>query len=119
MGPHLGRGFLHEEVASLRATISTIDIAEILETKCLPASPNRRGRGNGYGDVNDRFGVESGHRGAPHVLDIQHVAPNVLLKHASFLLERSAPARLVSDEPYATLLEADNALSLESGWGYS
>ena len=43
--------------------------------KRLPASSNLYGRGNGYGNVDDRFGVEPGRRGAPYVLDIQTVAP--------------------------------------------
>jgi hypothetical protein len=70
MGPHLGSGFLHEEVASLRATIAAIDIAEVFEAKRPTALSNLRGRGNGYGTMDDQFCVESGHRGAAHVLDI-------------------------------------------------
>jgi hypothetical protein len=107
MGPHQGSGFLHEHVAPLRATISAIDIAKI--TKRLLASSNLGARGHGYGDVDDRFGVESGHRGAPHVLDIQDVAPDLLLKEASLLRENVLPARMVRNDLYGTLLEADHA----------
>ena len=117
MGPHLGSGFLHEEVASLRATIAAIDIAEVFEAKRLTALSNVRRRGNSYGTIDDRFCVESGHRGAAYLLDIQHVAPNVLLKHASFLLERGALAGVVRDEPYGTHREADHPSTLEPGSG--
>jgi len=111
MGPHLGSGFLHEEVASLRATIAAIDIAEVFEAKRLTAFSNLRGRGNGYGTIDDRFCVESGHRGAAHVLDIQDMASDELMKHAPFLLESDSPACMVRDDLYRTLLEADHASS--------
>jgi hypothetical protein len=111
MGPHLGSGFLHEEVASLRATIAAIDIDEVFETKRLTALSNLRGRGNGYGTIDDRFCVESGHRSAAHVLDIQDMASDELIKHAPFLLESVSPACMVRDDLYRTLLEADHASS--------
>jgi hypothetical protein len=111
MGPHLGSGFLHEEVASLRATIAAIDIAEVFEAKRPTALSNLRGRGNGYGTIDDRFCVESGHRSAAHVLDIQDMASDELIKHAPFLLESVSPACMVRDDLYRTLLEADHASS--------
>jgi hypothetical protein len=73
MCPHLGRGLLHEEIASLRAAISAIHVAKAM--KRLPASSNLSGRGNGHGNIDDRFGIEFGRRAAVYVLDIQHVAP--------------------------------------------
>jgi hypothetical protein len=111
MGPHLGSGFLHEEVASLRATIAAIDIAEVFEAKRPTALSNLRGRGNGYGTIDDRFCVESGHRSAAHVLDIQDMASDELMKHAPFLLESDSPVCMVRDDLYRTLLEADHASS--------
>src|SRR5215203_1077450 len=117
MGPHLGSGFLHEEVASLRATITAIDIAEVFEAKRLTAFSNLRGRGNGYGTIDDRFCVESGHRGAAHVLDIQDMASDELMKHAPFLRESVSPACMVRDDLCGTLLEADHASSLAPGSG--
>src|SRR5215213_3182901 len=111
MGPHLGSGFLHEEVASLCATIAAIDIAEVFEAKRLTAFSNLRGRGNGYGTIDDRFCVESGHRGAAHVLDIQDMASDELMKHAPFLRESVSPACMVRDDLCGTLLEADHASS--------
>jgi hypothetical protein len=117
MGPHLGSGFLHEEVASLRATIAAIDIAEVFEAKRPTALSNLRGRGNGYGTIDDRFCVESGHRSAAHVLDIQDMASDELIKHAPFLLESVSPACMVRDDLCGTLLEADHASSLAPGSG--
>ena len=51
------------------------------------------------------------------MLDIHHVAPNVLLKDAPFLLESVSPARMVRDDLYGALLENDHASSLEIGSG--
>jgi hypothetical protein len=115
MCPHLGRGLPHEEIASLCAAISAIDGVEVM--KRLQASSNLYGRGNGYGSIDDRFGVELGHRGAPYVLDIQDVAPNVLLKEASLLRESVSPTWLVRDDLHGTFCEADHVSSLEPADG--
>src|SRR5215217_5083644 len=104
MGPHPGRGFLREEVASLRTTIAAIDIAEVFEAKRLTALSNLRGRGNGYGNIDDRFCVESGLRSAAHELDIQDMASDELMKHAPFLLEIVSLGCMVRDDLYGTLL---------------
>src|SRR5215217_3997371 len=111
MRSHLGRAFLHGEVATLRTGIAPIDIAEVLELR--PAGWNHRGCGNRNSYVDDRLCVQSRHRGAPHVLNIHDVAPNVLLEDASFLFEHVLPTHTVRDDSYTTLLEADHASSLD------
>src|SRR5215213_260707 len=111
MRSHLGRAFLHEEVATLRTGIAPIDIAGVLELR--PAGWNHRGCGNRNSYVDDRLCVQSRYRGAPHALDIQYVAPNVLLKDASFLLEHVLTTHMVRDDSYSSLLEADHASSLD------
>jgi hypothetical protein len=47
------------------------------------------------------------------------VAPNVLLKDASFLLEHILPARMVQDDAYSTLLEADHVSFLDPEYRFS
>jgi hypothetical protein len=110
--------FRHEEVASIPATIPAIDIAEVIEAKRWPASRNLQGRGNGDGNIDDRFSVEFGHCCASRVPNIQHVTPNVLLNEASFLPVIGSPARTERYDLYDALLETDHATSLEPGLGY-
>ena len=110
MRPDVRCRIFHEEVTPITATIAAIQVAE--GTKRLPTLGNYRHGGYGYGYIQNRFRVETGHCSTPHMLDIQHEVPNVLMKGTPFLLEQVVPVLMVCDNLYSTSFQADHVSSL-------
>jgi hypothetical protein len=98
----------HYESGTTRSkAVETVDCDALVLTSAMNLCPC-----TDYGDHRRAF------TRAPHVLNIQAVVPNVLLKDGSFLLESVAPARVVGDDLYGTLLGADHASTVSLDRGY-